>query len=150
MKNIVLTAVLGSAILLGINTRSDALTPQFSASRSPAQSAQFVLAPVESVNITLHDGAPSYVVPSGKVLFIEQFIWALESSTTHQRVVVNAENRPAGMGDLALKFDSTQPDTWAPVRPIRVVGDGTSGVHILSNGAADWRDVVVFGYLQDV
>ncbi len=105
--------------------------------------------PVEAVNIVLHDGQQIYTVPMGQVLTIENFIWALEGSATHQSVAIIPGNDPAGVGDFLLKFSATQPDMFTPERPIKIVGDGTAGVRIINNTAVDWRDVLITGTLRD-
>lgn len=145
MKHIAITAALATVALLGFNLPSTALTPQVGV--RPLGGAMAFSQP-EAVNAFLHDGADSYIVPIGKVLHLEQLVWALESST-HQSVAIIPGNEPAGVGDLLLKFSSTAPDSWIPTRPIRIVGDGAAGIRILNNGVVDWRDVAIFGYLQD-
>jgi hypothetical protein len=146
MKHIALTAALAAVALLGFNAQSNALSPQGVSAQMRTQS--MLLGATESVNITLHDGQGSYVVPTGKVLHIEHFIWALESAT-HQWVRIAPANQVPGVGDVTLKFGLGDDEIYSPTRPIRVVGDGNAGVSVLNNGAADWKDVVIVGYLTN-
>lgn len=141
MKHAVLTLALLGMTAFGLNSLVGAQTTRTSASSTAA-------AP-EAVNIVLHDGDTQYVVPTGKVLTIENFIWALESDSTHQTLLIRPANYPAGIGSFLLKFSSTAPDMFTPERPIRIVGDGFAGVTVLNNGAADWRDVLITGTLRD-
>ncbi len=147
MKNYVITAALAAVAVLGFNATSNAFSPQSLSAQSRTQSMSF--GATETVNITLHDGQPNYIVPSGKVLHIEHFIWALESGSTHQSVVIIPANEPAGVGDLLLSFSGSGENIWTPERPIRVLADGFAGLRILNNSVVDWRDVTVVGYLTN-
>jgi len=147
MKHFALIAGIAAVVLLGFNTTSTALSPQSLMARPSAQAVNF--GTTEVVNITLHDSQLSYVVPDGKVLHVEHLIWALESGHTHQTVSIVPGGDVPGVGDLLLKFSVTAEDSWTAPRPIRIVGDGNAGLRILDNGAVDWRDVTVFGFLTD-
>jgi hypothetical protein len=145
MKLIALSCGFLTLIAVTFSSLGTAQTSQFSPTTGRAISAT----PVEVVNITLHDGQTSYVVPTGKVLTIENFIWALESSATHQSISITPGGVPSGVGNFQLKFSATQPDMFSPERPIKLVGDGLARVEIFINSVVDWRDVVVIGTLKD-
>lgn len=141
MKNVSLSVLLLGLVALGLNGLGTAQ------SATPRRSVN----PAEVVNIVLHDAQPTYTVPIGKVLTIENFIWALESSSTHQFIGITPGNDPAGVGSFILKFDTDNPDMFTPGKPIRIIGDGAAGVEVLYTSAgANWRDVAILGYLQDV
>lgn len=103
----------------------------------------------DTVNIVLNDTTGQYVVPDGKVLVVEHLVWALESDHTHQRVSIKPYNDPTGTGDFQLKFSTTAPDMHSFDRPLRIKGDGFSGISIYKNSQVDWRDVCIFGFLRD-
>ena len=109
-----------------------------------------VKAEVTPVNIVLDDDNNSYQIPAGKVLLIEHFIWALESNSTHQLVLIKPPNAPPSVGDFQLRFPDA-PQMWTPPRPIRVIGG--SGAMIFIGGGddspIDWRNVMVVGLLVD-
>ena len=104
----------------------------------------------DAVRIVLNDASGQYIVPDNKVLVVEHLVWALELDHTHQRVAINIADTPAGVGSFQLKFETTQPDFHTFERPLRIVGDGTSGIQIYKNDQVDWRDVAIIGYLRDV
>jgi len=112
-------------------------------------SVSLAQAEITPVNIVLHDGNTRYSVPAGKVLIIEHFIWALESDSTSQTISINPASRPSGVGSILLRFPSDAPDSYAPPRPIRLVGGPGASVSILFSGGANWRDVMVVGLLVD-
>lgn len=104
----------------------------------------------DAVRIVLNDVSGQYIVPDNKVLVVEHLVWALEVDSTLQRVAINIADTPAGVGNFQLKFETTQPDFHTFERPLRIVGDGTSGIQIYKNDQVDWRDVAIIGYLRDV
>ena len=140
MKNITLTITLVVLLLVGLGSPSTAVAQQ---------SVALAGGPVEIANIVLHDASGSYIVPVGKVLVVEHFIWALESDSTTQRLVIRPANNPVGVGDFALDFNATTPDMFTPERPIRILGDGIAGIFIIKNVNVDWRDVLIVGTLKD-
>lgn len=96
------------------------------------------------MNIVLNDTTTGYSVPAGKTLIIENLIWPIEADYTTQTVYL----RTSGSADFFyLRFDAEKPDSWAPVRPMRLVGGGQ--VRILKSGTADWRNVLIMGLLVD-
>ena len=101
-------------------------------------------AEVQPMNIVLDDTTTGYNVPAGKTLIIENLIWSIESGYTSQTVYF----RTSGSADFFyLSFNAEKPDTWAPVRPMRLIGGGQ--VRILKTSAADWRNVLIMGLLVD-
>jgi hypothetical protein len=48
-----------------------------------------------------------------------------------------------------LKFDTENPDSWTPPRPIRLVGGSGATVSIVKTEFADWRNVMISGLLAD-
>ena len=104
----------------------------------------------EAVNIVLHDAQNDYVVPIGKVLTIENFIWALESDTNRQIVSIKPANDPVGVGDFQFSFTVDSVKSFTPEAPIRIVGDGSARVSIRNNSVVDWRDVLITGTLSDI
>ena len=107
-------------------------------------SVSFLHAEVQPANIVLDDTTLIYNVPAGKTLIIENLIWSIESGYTRQIVSIKAN----GSNDFFyLRFDDTNPDTWAPVRPMRLTSGGE--LRILNSGGADWRNVLIMGLLVD-
>lgn len=136
MKKVTASCVLLGVTALALNSLTGAQTSRAVAFAAP-----------ESVNIVLHDNQLQYVVPMDKTLVIENFIWALESDSTHQTISLDPANDPVGVGSFQLKFNTTQPDMFTPETPIRIKGDGTAGIRILKNSQVDWRDVLITGQL---
>ncbi|YCM42857.1 hypothetical protein V2O64_16230 [Verrucomicrobiaceae bacterium 227] len=107
-------------------------------------SLSLLQAEVQPVNLVLDDTTTAYNVPLGKTLIIENLVWALESDYTSQTLYMKV----SGSSDsFYLKFNTENPDSWAPVRPMRLVGGGQ--VRILKTEAADWRNVLIMGLLVD-
>lgn len=140
MNKITLTGLALAVAALGLNSVTGAQTPTVAR----------VVGGVEPVNIVLHDGQNDYVVPIGKVLVIENFIWALESDANRQTINLKPQNDPAGVGGFQLQFTLGSADMFTPEAPIRIVGDGSAGISILNNSQVDWRDVLITGTLRDI
>lgn len=146
MRPSLITLSLLAVALVGISVSP----PAQSQSAVPPREQTLGFGIEDAVNIVLHDGNNSYIVPDGKVLVLEHIVWALESSSTHQTVTIKPAGVPAGVGSFQLKFSTTQPDMHTFERPLRIVGDGAAGVSILNNSQVDWRDCALIGFLRDV
>jgi len=109
----------------------------------------FLHAEVQPVNIVLNDAVTSYSVPAGKTLIMENFIWALESGTNAQTIIISPSPNPAATGSFQLRFGAESPDIWTPPRPLRLVGGPGARVSILKTDFADWRNVLIMGLLVD-